>query len=116
MNKIKKEFLGKHVIGAPESCMQVLSLWLMKKSRKVIYVNSNMKHERVSLPKTKAQLDKMHPDDDDVFATSLLDRYVAWPNDLNDMCLAMFAVTYDVVLSHTQQDDDDTVSCPVRRQ
>ena len=46
---------------------------LMKKSRKVIYVNSNMKHEHVSLPKTKAQLDKMHPDDDDVFATSLLD-------------------------------------------
>ena len=45
MNKIKKEFLGKHVIGAPESCMRVLSLWLMKKSRKVIYVNSNMKHE-----------------------------------------------------------------------
>ena len=73
MNKIKKEFLGKRVIGAPESCMRVLSLWLMKKSRKVIYVNSNMKHERVSLPKTKAQLDKMHPDDDDVFATSLLD-------------------------------------------
>ena len=73
-----------------------------------------MKHERVSLPKTKAQLDKMHPDDDDVFATSLLDRYVARPNDLNDMCLAMFAVTYDVVSSHTQQDEDDTVSCPAR--
>ena len=32
MNKIKKEFLGKHVIGAPESCMRILSLWLMKKS------------------------------------------------------------------------------------
>ena len=26
MNKIKKEFLGKHVIGAPESCMCILSL------------------------------------------------------------------------------------------
>ena len=56
----------------------------------------------------------MHPDDDDVFATSLLDRYVARPNDFNDMCLAMFAVTYDVVSSHTQQEDDDTVSHPVR--
>ena len=32
MNKIKKEFLGKRVIGAPESCMRILSLWLMKKS------------------------------------------------------------------------------------
>ena len=51
-----------------------------------------------------------------MFATSLLDRYVAQQNDLNDMRLAMFAVMYDVVSSHTQQDDDDTVSCPVRRQ
>ena len=35
MNKIKKEFLGKRVIGAPEWCMQVLSLWLMKKVGKL---------------------------------------------------------------------------------
>ena len=32
MNKIKKEFLGKQVVGAPESVMQVLSMWLMKKA------------------------------------------------------------------------------------
>ena len=97
MNKIKKEFLGKRVIGALESCMHVLSSWLMKKSRKVIYVNSNMKSERVSLPKTKAQLAKMDADDDDVFATSLIDRYGARPYNLENLCLAEFAVNYDVV-------------------
>ena len=107
MNKIKKEFLGKRVIGAPESCMRVLSLWLMKKSRKVIYVNSNMKHEHVSLPKTRAQLEKMHPDDDDVFATSIIDRYMARPRDLADMCLALFAVTYDVVSGFNQDVNED---------
>ena len=114
MNKIKKEFLGKRVIGAPESCMRVLSLWLMKKSWKVIYVNSNMKNEGVSLPKTRAQLEKMHPDDDDVFATSLIDRYMARPTSLEKMCLALFAVTYDVVSGISQQADespsDDLVS------
>ena len=97
MNKIKKEFLGKRVIGAPESCMCVLSSWLMKKSRKVIYVNSNMKSERVSLPKTNAQLAKMDADDDGVFATSLIDRYGACPYNLENLCLAEFAVNYDVV-------------------
>ena len=96
MNKIKKEFLGKRVIGAPESCMRVLSSWLMKKSRKVIYVNSNMKSERVSLPKTKAQLAKMDADGSDVFATSLIDRYGAHPYNLENLCLAEFAVNYDV--------------------
>ena len=34
MNKIKKEFLGKQVLGAPKSAMQVLSMWLMKKKQK----------------------------------------------------------------------------------
>ena len=113
MNKIKKEFLGKRVIGVPESCMRVLSSWLMKKSRKVIYVNSNMKSERVSLPKTKAQLSKMNPNDDDVFATSLIDRYSARPYDLADLCLVEFAVNYDVASMKKTNDtfvDVSTVS------
>ena len=34
INKIKKEFLGKRVLGTPESSMRVLSSWLMKKKQK----------------------------------------------------------------------------------
>ena len=41
MNKIRKEFLGKRVFGAPESVMRILSMWLMKKSRKVTPVNTD---------------------------------------------------------------------------
>ena len=44
----------------------------MKKSRKVINVNTNMKSEHVSLPKPKALLSQLHDDDEDVFATSLM--------------------------------------------
>ena len=55
-----------------------------------------MKNECVSLPKSKAQLALLHDDDEDVFATSLIDRYVARPDMLRDMCLAKFAVTFDV--------------------
>ena len=35
MNKIKKYFLRKRVLGTPESAMCVLSMWLIRKSRKV---------------------------------------------------------------------------------
>ena len=97
MNKIKHEFLGKRVLGAPESGMHVLSTWLIKKSRKVVTVNTNMRDECVSLPKTCAQLEQLHEDDENVFATSLIDRYAARPNSLQNMCLATFAVNYDVV-------------------
>ena len=95
MNKIKKEFLGKRVVGAPESAMWVLSMWLMKKSRKVTSVNTNMKDECVSLPKTQQQLAQMD-DDENIFATSTIDRYAARPPILGNMCLATFAVNYNV--------------------
>ena len=85
MNKIKKEFLGKQVLGAPKSAMRVLSMWLMKKSRKVVSVSTSMKDERVSLPKPKSQVEQLHDDDEDVFATSIIDRYAARPPALQDI-------------------------------
>ena len=97
MNKIKKEFLGKQVLRAPESVMQVLSMWLMKKSRKVVSVSTRMKDGHVSLPKSKSQLAQLHDDDEDVFATSVIDRYAAIPLALQNTCLAIFAVMYDVI-------------------
>ena len=69
MNKIKKEFLGKPILGTPESAMWVLSMWLMKKSRKVVPVSTGMKDEGVSVPKPQSQLPQLHDDDEDVFAT-----------------------------------------------
>ena len=108
MNKIKKEFLGKRVLGAPESAMRVLSMWLMKKSRKVVTVMTSMKDERVSLPKPQSHLAQLHDGDEDVFATSLIDRYGARPVSLQNMCLATFAVTYDIIQCATQKEDMDS--------
>ena len=51
IKKIKKEFLGKRAFGCPESVMRILLMWLMKKSRKVVTVNCEMKENRVSLPR-----------------------------------------------------------------
>ena len=55
MNKIRKEFLDKEVMGAPESAIPVLSTLLMKKSRKVVPVMTSMKDEHVSLPIPQSQ-------------------------------------------------------------
>ena len=89
-------------MGAPESAMQVLSMWLMKKSRKVVPVMTSMKGEHVSLPKPQSQLSQLH-DDEDVFATSLIYRFAARPVSLQNMCLATFAVSYDVIQSTTKK-------------
>ena len=86
MNKIKKEFLGQHVLGAPESAMPVFSMWLIKKSKKVVSVSTSMKDECVSLPKSKLQLAQLHDEDKDVFVTSIIDRYAARPHILSNIC------------------------------
>ena len=82
-------------------------MWLMKKSRKVVPVVTSMKDECVSLPKSQSQLAQLHDDDEDVFATSLIDRYGSRPVSLQSMCLATFAVTYDVIQSATKKGNTD---------
>ena len=82
-------------------------MWLMKKSQKVVTVNCEMKENRVSLPKTQEQLSKMDDDETNVFATSVIDRYAARPNDIKEMCLASFAVNYDVLLAVDDCDFND---------
>ena len=71
----------------------------MKKSRKVVTVSTSMRDEHVSLPKSKLLLAQLHDDDEDVFATSVIDRYAARPLALQNTCLATFAVMYDVIQS-----------------
>ena len=55
------------------------------------------------LPKSQIQLAQM--DDDDAFATSMIDRYSACLDSLNNMCLATFAVNYNVCYSVSKDDD-----------
>ena len=81
-----------------------------EKSRKVVSVSTSMKDEHVSLPKPKSQLAHLHEDDEDVFATSVIDRYAARPLVLQNICLATFAVMYDVIQSSTQTGETEDVN------
>ena len=69
-----------------------------------------MKNEHVSLPKPKSQLAQFHDDDEDVFATGLIDRYAARPLVLQNICLATFAATYDVIQSSTKTEVTEDVN------
>ena len=69
-----------------------------------------MKDECVHLLKPQSQLAQLHGDDEDVFATGLIDRYAARPVSLQNMCLATFAVTYDVIKSATKTEETDGIN------
>ena len=82
----------------------------MKKSRKVVSVSTSMKDKHVNLPKPKSQLELLHDDDEDVFTTSIIDRYAARPLALQDICLATFTVMYDVIQSSTETAETEDVN------
>ena len=44
------------------------------------------------------------------FATGSIDRYVARPVSLQNMCLTTFAVTYDVIQSATKKEETYSVN------
>ena len=67
-----------------------------------------MKDECVSLPKPQSQLAQLH--DEDIFSASLIDRYAARPVALQNLCLATFAVTYDVIQSGTKTEETDGIN------
>ena len=69
-----------------------------------------MQDECVSLLKSRAQLAQMEDDDDNVFATSLIDRCAARPNELQNMCLTIFAVTCDVASSYPSLEQNEDIN------
>ena len=69
-----------------------------------------MKDEHVSLPKPKSQLVQLQGDDEDVFVTHVIDRYAARPLALQNICLAEFAVTYNVIQSSTKTEETEDVN------
>ena len=55
--------------------------------------------------KSVCQLEKMDKDSEDIYQTSLIDRYAARPDSLENLCLADFAANYITRRSHDNEDE-----------
>ena len=71
---------------------------------------NNVNVVNVANKERKSQLVQLHDDDEDVFATSLIDKYAARPPALQNICLTPFAVTYDVIQSSTKKKETEDVN------
>ena len=110
MNKASKEAYGKHVkekmrsighifitkreVSTHEAIKRVLSLPMGHSNIDVIYIPTGLKNNRTRILKRQTVLETMHPDDTNVYATSLLDKYENRPDELEQLCLADFAYNY----------------------
>ena len=82
LRRLGSVFLNHREVSVQEAVYRILSLPLKQMSRKVIFINTAAK-DRVSLPKPISQIQHMDEDSEDIYQTSLIDRYAARPDQLN---------------------------------
>ena len=95
LKKVGSVFLTHREISAQEAVYRVLSIPLRKSSRAVKYINTNPKKDRVSILLPHDKIQSMDDDDEEVFASSIIEKYASRPTELDDKCLAWFAANYD---------------------
>ena len=116
MHSIGNVFLTKREVSTHEAIKRVLSLPLRHSNIDVVYVATGFKKNRTRMLKTLSILEKMHPEDTDVFASNILDKYENRPDELNSMCLADFACNYvnkKVADMKLEPDDIKSYTIPV---
>ena len=77
-----------------------------------MFINTASKEDRVSLLKPICQIEGMDDESEDIFQTSLIDRYAKRPHSLSDICLAEFAANCTTQSRQELQDGDTGDAIP----
>ena len=116
MHSIGNIFLTKHEVSTHEAIKKVLPLQMRHSNIDVLYVPTGLKRNRTKMLKSQSLLQKMHPEDTNVFASNIIDNHENRPDDLHSLCLADFA-SNDVSKTSgnvaVETDDIKTYTIPV---
>ena len=78
-------FLHNREVSTQEAAYRLLSIPMKQLSRSVVFLNTNVATERISVLKPQQHLEMMHDEDEDVFHKSMIDRYIHRPLKLESM-------------------------------
>ena len=87
-------FLTKREVSTHEVIKRVLSRPMRHSNINVLYVPMALKKNITRMLKSQSILEKMYPEDTNVFASNIIDKYENRPDDLHSLCLADFASNY----------------------
>ena len=110
LRRVGTAFLTHRELSAQEAVYRLLSMPMKQLSRSVVFVDTNVKNERIAVLKNPNDLNRLDESDTDVFQKSLIDRYQHRPQTLQCMCLAEFAASYTV--DYRKNDDEDCDALP----
>ena len=87
MRDIGNIFITKREVSTHEAIKRVLSLSMWHSNVDVKYIVTELKKNRTLMLKPRSVLEKMHPDDTNVYALSPLDKYENRPDILEDLSM-----------------------------
>ena len=90
---IGNTFLTEHEVSTNEAIKRVLSLPMRHSNIDVLYVPTGLKINRTRMLKSPI-LEKMNPEDTNVFGSNIIGKYENRPINLHSICLADFASSY----------------------
>ena len=109
MNKVADAFASSRNVSAQEAVYRLLGLPLYVSNFKTVWIPTGFPHQRVRILKTQALITAMEDDEPDIFVANLLDRYTARPAVLDSLCLAEFAMWYEVSQNRESDDSADFI-------
>ena len=113
LRKVGTTFLNHREVSAQEAAYRLLSLPLKNQSRKTVFINTDSKENRTTMTKPLTKINNLEDDDEDLYQTSLIDRYAARPDNLENMTLAEFAANYNVSYGGCREETNDHTPNPL---
>ena len=94
LRKIANVFINSNVMSAQEGAYHSLGLSMSKSNRKVIFINTNRKEDRVVMLKSEKALKDLDEDSNDVIMEDIISKYSNQLEQLENTCLADYAALY----------------------
>ena len=94
LRKIGDVFLTTCEIGIHKVALRLLLGPFRRSNIFVFYIPSGPQKDQIRMLKSRDVLDRNDPNDTNIFATNMIEKYINYPDTLKDMCYADFATTY----------------------
>ena len=117
LRKVGGVLIRKRETSLHETCMRALSMDLRKSNNEVVFVPTGDPNKRCRVLKPQSVLDKMmkdNPEDTNIFASNIFDKYAARPDHLDHLCLADFVSNYKYCGTIKDHDPEQQFFQPVK--
>ena len=93
LKKAGSVYLKTREVSTHEATAYTVSLSSRLSNIDMIYLPSGLKKNGIQMLKSRDELDKMEPSDNNVFQVNIIDRYANRSDSLENMCFADFGTT-----------------------